>query len=101
MSLTYNEILMLAVPVVVGLLAGLKGWWNYATVMRRRDARKTSELSQQDESRTFLIEGGGLGSGVNVIELSPGETDALRSMMSGKAVTRLQQANTKAEAVAP
>lgn len=101
MSLTYNEFLMLAVPIIVGLLAGLTGWWNYAKVTRRRTARKAAEATRPGDTRAFLMEESRSDTVVSVVELSPGETDALRSMIRGKAVTRLQQADPKTEAVAP
>ena len=41
MTVTPNEIIMLATPIAAAALASAMAWWNYNAVMRRRAARKS------------------------------------------------------------
>ena len=40
MTLTSNEILILASPLAAAVTVSLTAWWSYTSVMRRRRARK-------------------------------------------------------------
>lgn len=43
MTLSNGEIVLLATPIGITVMASLMAWWSYGSIMRRRKAREASE----------------------------------------------------------
>ena len=96
MTLTSNEILILATPVVGAALAALMSWRSYVSVMRQRNARKAKNL---DEALATAMSPQEIGEQeLTVVELTPAEVATMRSILRRKRIIRLSPQSTRATA---